>query len=385
MTKGFNHTTLPFAAAVATLLGLLGSDSPAQQGSPCRAPADEMTRYLADYDAFFRGAGGTAAIALDRRIVYSGAWGMADLEHNVPAGLQTAFFVASVTKAFTGVALLKAAEQGRLSVGAPIATYLPEFAPPEGRSLTLSLLAAHLGGIREWRPEERTPAFLSTRHEDVADVLALLATDSLVSPPGTRYVYSSPGYNVLAAAIQTATGQLFQAYVTQQILGPLALNHTSFDDVRAIVPNRARGYSYWYPWFSRQASDTLRRVPAFDYSANMGGGNMLSTSEDLVRFGSALLAPGLLTAASLQMLRSRIAPGSNWTYGFTLSTDSAAGTLLRITGSDPGYQASLNIYPDRRLVIALLQNSWGVRATPPARYADPIATLVSMCLGTPAR
>jgi CubicO group peptidase (beta-lactamase class C family) len=342
-----------------------------------------MTRYLAEYDAFFRGVGGTAAMALDGRIVYSGAWGVADLEHNVPAGVQTTFFIASVTKAFTGVALLKAAEHGHLSVGAPVTTYLPGFAPPGGRSVTLSLLAAHLGGIREWRPDERTPAFLSTHHEDVADVLAFLATDSLVSLPGTRYFYSSLGYNLLAAAIQAATGQPFQAYVTQQILGPLALNHTSFDDVRAIVPNRARGYLYWYPWFSRQATDTLRRVPTSDYSANIGGGNMLSTSEDLVRFGSALLAPGLLSAGSLQMLRSRIEPGSNWTYGFTVSTDSVAGTLLRITGSDPGYQASLYIYLDRRLVIALLQNSWGVRATPPARHADPIGTLVSMCLGTP--
>jgi CubicO group peptidase (beta-lactamase class C family) len=169
------------------------------------------------------------------------------------------------------------------------------------------------------------------------------------------------------------------------VLAPAALQQPEFDDDRRIVPHRARGYSYWYPWFSRQSSDTLRRVPEFDYSLNVGGGNMLSTAEDLVRFGSALLAPGLLTATSLHLLRTPIAARSSWSYGFIVASDSIAGTVLRITGSDPGYQASLSIYLDRRLVIALLQNSWGIRATPPPRFLDPVAQLWRMCTGTTAR
>jgi CubicO group peptidase (beta-lactamase class C family) len=364
------------------LIGVSGSPLTAQQTRQCVAPTDEITRYLSDVDAFFRGVGGSAAIAVDGRIVYSGAWGMADLEHSVPVSAQTRFFMASVTKAFTGIALLKAAEEGHVRLDAPIASYVPALVTPGAQSITADLLAAHLSGIREWRPEERTLAFLSAHHDNVFDALTLVATDSLVAPPGTRYVYSSLGYDVLAAAIQAATGRTFQDYLAQKILRPLGLTNTSFDDIRKIVPSRARGYSYWYPWFSRQSSDTLRNVPSFDYSINSGGGNMLSTSEDLVRFGAALISPGLLTAHSLRRLRSRIATGSNWTYGFVLDSDGALGSVLRITGSDPGYQASLLIYPDRRIAVALLQNSWGLRATPPAEYADPVARMLSMCLGT---
>jgi len=358
-------------------------EASATQG--CRVPRGQILDYLREFDSFFRGVGGTAAIALDGRITFSGAWGMADLEHRVPARPETRFFVASVAKAFTGVALLKLAEEGAIDLGAPIQRYVPALPVPGPGSITAQLLAAHLGGVRHWKAEEREAAFLSRHYEGPSAVLQLLAGDSLVSAPGTRYLYSSPGYNILAAAIEAASRRRFGDYVTDRVVRPAALQHTEFDDSRRIISDRARSYSYWYPWFSRQSTDTLRRVPEFDYSLNVGGGNMLSTSEDLVRFGSALLAPGLLNATSLRLLRTPIAAGSPWSYGFIVGSDSLGGTVLRITGSDPGYQASLSIYPDRRLVIALLQNSWGIRATPAPRFADPVAQLLSMCLGMNAR
>ncbi|MGH2402981.1 MAG: serine hydrolase domain-containing protein, partial [bacterium] len=97
---------------------------PAQQGVPqpktCRLSREAMLAWLQEYDAFYRGVGGSAAIGLDGRIVFSGAWGMADLERGVPMTPATRLFVASVTKAFTGVALLKLAEDGRVDLDAPI-------------------------------------------------------------------------------------------------------------------------------------------------------------------------------------------------------------------------------------------------------------------------
>lgn len=377
---------IAFAAVAATVPLLRAqSERPSPLGARgCTASNEAILEYLRAFDTFFRGVGGTAAIALDRRIAFSGAWGMADLEHRVPVRPETRFFVASVTKAFTGVALLKLAEEGGIDLGAPIQRYVSAFGPASGEPVTPRLLAAHLGGVRHWKPEERDAAFLSRHYEGPLEVVPLFAGDSLVAPPGTRYVYSSPGYNVLAAAIEAASGSSFVDYVTNRVIRPAGLQHTQFDDIRRISPDRARGYSYWYPWFSRQSSDTLWRVPDFDYSVNVGGGNMLSTSEDLTRFGSALLAPGILNAMSLRLLRTPIADGSRWTYGFVVDSDSVGGTVLRITGSDPGYQANLFIYPDHRVVIALLLNSWGIRAQPPPRFADPVARLLAMCLGTDA-
>lgn len=312
------------------------------------------------------------AVLIDGEPAFSEGLGFADLEHQVPVKDHTRFAIASVTKAFTGAALMKLYEAQAIDLDAPIQQYVPAFGEKGATPVTARLLAAHLAGIRHYSDGEKSPAFLSRHYADVLDALDLFKDDELIAQPGTGYSYSSYGYNLLAAAIQCASGQPFANYVKEAILEPLGLNNTLFDDVRRVVPDRARLYSYYDPLTYEEGSELLR-VPDWDYSYNMGGGNMLSTGEDLVKFAAAFMEPGFFTPSSLALFHEpqRTSEAeSPWSYGWFARRDEMGRRYLSITGAFPGVQAAILVYPERRLATVVLSNTWGRGASSGEMVSD---------------
>jgi CubicO group peptidase (beta-lactamase class C family) len=356
------------------------SDGDGRPARACQAPRASFQQVLARGDSVFEGVGSQAAILYrgDRLVTVEN--GFSDLEHRVPVTADTRFPIASVTKAFTGMALLRLQEDGRIDLDRPIQDFVPAFPEKQG-VITPRLLAAHVGGVRHYEEGERTPNFLFTHFDRVTDALTLFSEDSLAAAPGTRFIYSSYGYNLLAAAISGAADEDFAGYVRRVIVEPLGLQRTQFDDVRRPVGGRARGYTYYYPWYSRSADSLLMRVPDFDYSYNMGGGNMLATARDLVYVGRAAIRPGLLASESVLLLSEPIRPAaSRWSYGWVVG-HSAGRMRLRAEGSVPGYQATIEAYPAEDLVVAFLQNSWGRFPSDPANAPETMRDLVMLCLG----
>ena len=284
------------AAPVATSMSSASSASSAASTRPdrCTVNAPEIRRAIAEVSARQQNVGLAIAIRREGRIVFSEGFGFANLEDSVRVTPRTRFPVASVTKAFTGVALLEAAERGQIDLDAPIQRYVPAFPVKPGPPITPRLLAAHLAGIRHWG-SERSPALFARHFDDVKDILSLFAGDTLVAAPGSRYSYSSYGYNLLAAAIQSAAGKPFQAVVGAEIFAALRMNDTQFDDPRQIIPRRAHLYSFFDLWTYADQSE-LVRIPDRDYSHNMAGGNLITTPEDLTRFGDALTRPACCRA-----------------------------------------------------------------------------------------
>ena len=126
----------------------------------------------------------------------------------------------------------------------------------------------------------------------------------------------------------------------------------------------------------------MHRIPGrWDYSFNMGGGNMLSTAEDLVRFGNAFVEPGVFDDAMLERVYQPAdsAGESVWSYGWFVTTDDAGRRRIHINGANPGVQAELRVYPDDDLVVAVVANSWGHGA----RSAEMVHTgrFAALCLG----
>ena len=346
------------ASAVRSLSSSTNSSTASTQPDRCVVHAADIRRAIADVTAKQQNVGLSVAIRRDGRIVLSEGFGFASLEDSIRVTPRTLFPVASVTKAFTGVALLKAAERGQIDLDAPIQRYVPSFPIKPSGAITPRLLAAHLAGIRHWGAE-RSPALYARHFDDVMEVLPLFAGDTLVAAPGSRYSYSSYGYNLLGAAIQSAAGKPFQAVVGSEIFAALGMRETRFDDPRQIVPRRARLYSFFDLWSYADLPE-LVRVPDRDYSHNMAGGNLLTTPEDLTRFGDALTRPGLLSSASLDQLYRRPRVGdveSAMSFGWFV----AEGQQRRIyiNGANPGAMAALFVYPSERLVIALASNTWG--------------------------
>jgi len=195
---------------VTILLSLLLALGPARampDTTGCVAPDSALRGVLETSAEYWGTVGQQTVIVRDGRLVVEDVRGKADMEDGAPVTPETRFFVASVTKAFTGVALLRRAETGRIDLDAPIQRYVPEFPAPPGPSITPRLLAAHLAGIRHYRPGEQDWSLLGRHYDDVKDALELFEDDSLVSEPGTEFRYSSYGYDLLAAAMQAAAGR----------------------------------------------------------------------------------------------------------------------------------------------------------------------------------
>jgi len=378
--------------AVACLVMLWATTAPralSAQGSPqlatCRDRSQALTAAAADIQRRQRNIGLSALVMLGGETVIAENLGYADLEHRVPVTNETRFGVASITKAFTGLSLLKLHEAGRIDLDAPIQRYVPAFPVKPGGVITPRLLAAHLAGIRHWG-QERNAALYARHFDDVNDVITLFKDDTLVAPPGTKASYSSYGYNLIGAAIQSASGVKYQDYVSREIISRLGLKNTGFDDVRRVLPNRARRYSYFDPWTFAVDSNAVYRVPDWDYSHNTAGGNMYSTAADLARLGRAIEQPGLLSKESLDLLYRRPSVGAvqaSMSFGFFPSDSTAPHRILGIGGSNAGLQAGLSVYPDQDLVIVVLANTWGIGSNSGEMVGVFPARLAAICMGWP--
>jgi hypothetical protein len=150
---------------------------------------------------------------------------------------------------------------------------------------------------------------------------------------------------------------------------PAGMTSTRFDDALAIIPRRAARYSFYHPWTYKESSE-LYRVPTWDYSFNLGGGGLLSTAGDLARFGDRMTGPGLLSEEARDLFfsdawfgRTR-ADGERW---------------APVTGSNPGVQAGLAIFPQRRAAAAVLANAWGLGSRSAEMVGIP-AALADACI-----
>lgn len=331
-----------------------------------------------------KNVGVQAAVHLNGRLVFSGNLGSADRERRTPVTRATRFPVASITKAFTGIAALKAHAAGKLDLDAPIQNYVPEFPTKPELTITARRLAAHRAGIRHWGPERQE---LYTRHfTRLAEIVALFKEDPLLPKAGTDYQYSSYGYNLLGLIVERAAEVEFTRYVDQKILRPLRLTSTRFEDVRKPPRGLTKLYSFFdLVTYVEAAEDEAPLIPTLDFSHNMAGGNMSTTAQDLVRFGSALLRPGFLPRRQYDMLFVQPTFGgeaSAMSFGF-FAPDAGKERRLTISGASHGHQAGLMIYPERNMVVAVLSNTWGRDSRTGEMVSDLPKRLADLCAPAP--
>ena len=283
------------------------------------------------------------------RRVWSEGLGFADLEQRVRVTPLTRFRIGSVSKSLTAAGLGLLIEAGRLDLDAPVQHYVPGF-PAKRWPITARQLGGHTAGVRHYRGDE----FLSMRrYATVTDGLAIFEDDSLEFEPGTRYLYSSYGWNLLSAVIEGASGERYLDFMRARVFLPLGLRQIVPDHPDSIIAFRAR----WYTG----ARDSLANAPYVDQSYKWAGGGFLSTTEDLAAFGQAMLAGSLLEPATFALLttsqRTRDGKETGYGIGWAVSRDSAGRRRISHSGGSTGGTAYLILYPDEQLVLAMLANS----------------------------
>jgi len=237
-------------------------------------------------------AGAVTVVAAKDRILHLEATGWADVASKRPMAPDTLFWIASMTKPVTGVAVLMLQDEGKLSVADPVAKYLPEFASlktPSGKpaNLTITQVLTHTSGLGEATPEAAQKA------KSLADLVPLWLAVPMQYEPGEKWKYTQSGINAAARIVEVVSGMTFDVFVQKRIFDPLGMKDTTFypderqraRQVTAYAKNKDTGVLEPVP--PRPEFGPRDRPP-------QGNGGLYSTAPDYARFARMLLNGGAL-------------------------------------------------------------------------------------------
>ena len=296
----------------------------------------------------------SAAIARDGDVIWSHAYGLADVENEVPARVDTAYRTASIGKCITATAALRLVERGELDLDRPIQDYTAAF-PPKPWPITARHLLTHTSGIRHYGgPRDREEHTSNFHYASIADALAPFKDDALLFEPGTQWSYSTYGYDVLGCVLEGAAHAEFMEIIRAEVFEPCGMTSSRADDPAEIVPHRAAGYI--------RVDGRLQNAVHVDMSNRLPAGGYLTTAPELARFAAKFIDCELVSRATRDAMLTevRLRNGDTVNYGFgwaigELPSGQVDGTATH-GGSSPGVSGMLYIDPARRLGVAFLTN-----------------------------
>ncbi len=291
----------------------------------------------------------SVAVGVAGDVVFTAGYGMSDLENFVPAKAHTQYRTGSIAKPVTAVAVMQLVEAGKIELDAQIQRYVTGF-PQKQWPITVRQLLGHLGGIRHYADAEETNI---TRHyPELVPALKIFQNDSLVAEPGTRYHYTTFGYVLLGAAVEQASGTRFMDYLRQKVLRPAAMDRTRDDHVYSIIPNRSRGYI-------KASNGTIQNCSLADTSYKIPGGGLISTAEDIVRFGIAVRSGALCRPQSVDAMftSQKLKDGKSTGYGLGWVVGTLDGKrMIRHAGGQQGVSTILSMLPRDGYTVAIMTN-----------------------------
>ena len=349
--KTLRSALLLFLLLVPMLVGAQQSN----QATQFEAKKALIEKYITDEMAKQAVPGVVVAVSKDGRLIYAKGFGYADLENKVPFTPQTVSRIGSISKTFTATAVMQLVEQGKINLDAEVQTYVPDF-PKKPWPITVRQVLCHQSGIRHYKGNE----MLSNVHYDTIDqALGIFKDEPLVNEPGTAYSYTTYGYVLLSKVVESASGERFGDYLQKHIFDPLGLKETYLDEPSRIIPNRARNYTR--PGRRDAASgNDVQNAPAVDQSNKWGGGGILSTVGDLLKYAAAydgdkLLKPGTI---KLMFTAQKTRDGKPTAYGLGWGVANEQGRRrIEHTGGSVGATSALSKYPEQGMAIAILVNN----------------------------
>jgi CubicO group peptidase (beta-lactamase class C family) len=323
-----------------------------------------VTEALAYYDSWLafnqryqRVPGVQVAVYAEDAIAFSAAYGLADVENDIPLTDQHLFRIASHSKTFTGTAILQLVEQGRLRLDDKVSQHVTEIVGTPVGERTVRELLAHSGGVTR-DSQDADWWQLSTAFPDRDQLLDVLrAETSAVIAENERFKYSNIGYGLLGLVVEAASGTPYNSYVQTAIVDKLGLSCLGPELDPARLNEYAAGYS------ALSYADTRVPIEHVDTRALASATGFFGNARDLVTYFSAHL-PGdnrLLSDKSKREMQHPL-----WTtgsdekarYGLGLAVNKVGDReVFGHGGGYPGHITRTLVDPERRIVVSVLTNA----------------------------
>lgn len=293
---------------------------------------------------------GAAVLAVkDGKIILRKGYGMANMELGIPIKPGMVFAIGSITKQFTAVAIMKLAEEGKLSITDDIKKYLPDY-PSHGHKITIHHLLNHTSGIKSYTDIQE---MISLMRKDikVEELIDFFKNQPMDFAPGERFVYSNSGYVLLGAIIEKVSGKSYEAYIDENIFKLLGMNNSYYGSNTRIIPHRVSGYE--------KGKNEITNASYLSMTIPYAGGSLLSTVDDLHRWCQALEAGKVLSQKSLEQMYTPTKLNNekthNYGYGWVLGTLFGEKTIEHDGGINGFYSYALWV-PEKKVFVTALTN-----------------------------
>ena len=346
--------------AVAALLAAAG---------PVRA--DEIDDFVTATMAKQKIPGLTLAVVKGGAVERATGYGLANVEHRVPAKRETVYQSGSVGKQFTAALVLLLAEDGKLGLDDPVSKHL-KGAPESWTGVTVRHLLTHTSGIGN---AESSPEFNLQRDVSDDQLLKMAFAAKPAAKPGEKWAYSNTGYVVLGVLASRVGEKFYGDQLRERVFTPLGMKTARIIDERSIIPNRAAGYEFEKGEWKNQKWVS----PTFNRTAD---GSLYVTVDDLIAWDAALSAGKLFKPETYAAMWARVktTDGKEHDYGFGWQLGTRNGhKRIHHGGAWQGFTAYIDRYPDDKLTVIVLCNAgpgFGVGGAPGVIAAGVAARVV---------
>lgn len=316
------------------------------------------------------GPGATAIIVKGGETVYHKAFGMANLELDVPMQTDHVFRIGSITKQFTSLAVLKLMEEGKLSLKDEITKFIPDY-PTQGHSITVHHLLNHTSGIKSYTGLEKWDGYAQRKDFTPLEMVDFFKDEPMDFAPGEEFRYNNSGYFILGYVIEKASGMTYEEYIETQFFAPLGMTQSYYGDPEEVITKRVAGYA-------PTSDGGLQNAEYLSMTQPYGAGSLLSTVGDLAKWYAAVKDGKVVSPTSLKMALTptTLNDGETEDYGYGLGLMDVEGSKgYGHGGGIHGFLTASTYLPEEDVFVAVFSNSNGNDPNGPAN------TLTKMAIG----
>ncbi|HEX8190687.1 MAG TPA: serine hydrolase domain-containing protein [Pyrinomonadaceae bacterium] len=367
---------LALASLASFALPAAGQSAPGRGGNSARAYQEFRANYLGELrkNGF---VGSSFYLVRDNRVVAREFYGLADARSGAPVDEETIYHWASVTKTFTGIAVMQLRDRGLLKLDDPVVKYVPELRAahdPFGdvSEITIRHLMTHSAGFRNptWTWRDDSKDWQPFEPPGWAQLAAMMPYTEVLFRPGSRFSYSNPGVIYLGRVIEQLSHDDYEVYIDKNIFKPLEMHRSYFDSTpRHLLKHRSHSY------YVREGRRTEARFDA-DTGITVSNGGLNAPLPDMVRYVNFLLGDpskqaaydGVLKRSSLEeMWRPQLVAADDFTQGW-MRAETSVGLSFFVdeiggrryvghNGDQNGFKVYLSLCPETRTASLLAFNT----------------------------